>query len=1274
MNKAISKALQGVSSLCSPKTQILVIFVLLLFQSQKANAIIDTIPTGSFIINMSATNPNTINNGLKPYGLIYELVRNHFVPIKWVINQTKGKDSVDFVHNGISYRSGAFIVPASFRNAAVNAQIVIWQGEGVVGTTTVSPFAVNVIKEINTVPDWTLDDENGDIAEDILNDAGINTNDYPGAYNWKLPGSLDCCDDFFVMPHASPEWFDGSTLAHGWLLDWNLTCKGAIWTGCHAAGNLENMVNPNNRSIQTNFLTKKVSGLQGTSGDYANSNSLLLTGDHDDGSLPYIHQYPADPIAQYLGITDGAHTNGSEQIYIPNQSVTGGWNDDVKLIVYDPTHQDVVGALRPDLTNAAGVIAYGRGFGDSTRGYVMYEGGHDVGGNAGEEVAAARAFFNFSLFATSEKVPVLDTNNIPASVIGGETTSSFSASMTASVHTGPYTYQWSSSCGGSFTNATGSFTNAVNAITATATTFTAPAAVAPFNCPITCVITTNCGRQTAISKITVILPPPVPDTIYTIPSCNTCSTPPQCATADDLPSEPGSITYTSCGLSISGMGTQVLDTVNGCIVFTGNGMQGTTDTITSCVVACKNGKCDSTYIVILPPPVPDTIYTRPLCNTCSTPPQCATADDLPSGAGDISYTSCGLSPSGMGSQVLDTVNGCIVFTGNGTQSRTDTLNSCVVACKNGKCDTTYIVILPPPIPDTIFTTPTCNTCSTEPLCATADDLPGGPGVITHSSCGLMPSNKGAQAMDTAGCVIFTGNGTQGSFDTLNSCVIACQDGICDTTYIVILPPHIVPHPDVNITFVNVTVTGDVSLNDENWPIGTTYGSPTAIPGNPDGSMPIINSNGTYSFISPLPGVFQYLVPVCEPGIVVPNCPKSLLTITVLDTTVNTNPPVANIDISATERNVPVTLLTLANDQVGEPGRQLVPSSVFILDSPSNGIISVDTVTGNTTYTPNLNFHGIDTLQYRVCDNNTPPLCATSYQLIEILSENAPNTTVAADDYNVTNVNIPVSGNVRLNDKDPEGDLQYVTSQTTNSSGKGTLVLDSTGAYTFTPDSGYVGPVSFPYTTCDTGEPQACAQAVLYILVNGNTFVALPVQVVGFRGKAFEGENMLFWSTQLEQNSALFEIKHGKKSNEMKLLNSVPTKAPNGNSSGLLHYEYSHKNPTIGTHFYQLIGVDLDGKRNASRIVHLLVKDKSSLAIYPNPVTDKLQLSFSDFEELELSLRLSNLNGVSLYEEQFTSKGAFMTKEISMSEWPSGLYILKLWDENGFELIYKISKL
>lgn len=43
---------------------------------------------GACIIDMSVV-PQTKNNALRPYGLVYDLVTNHNIPVYWIINPNK---------------------------------------------------------------------------------------------------------------------------------------------------------------------------------------------------------------------------------------------------------------------------------------------------------------------------------------------------------------------------------------------------------------------------------------------------------------------------------------------------------------------------------------------------------------------------------------------------------------------------------------------------------------------------------------------------------------------------------------------------------------------------------------------------------------------------------------------------------------------------------------------------------------------------------------------------------------------------------------------------------------------------------------------------------------------------------------------------------------------------------------------------------------------------------------------------------------------------------
>jgi hypothetical protein len=447
-------------------------------------------PQGSFIIN-TGVSPQTVANGLKPYGMVYDLVKNYNVPVYWSINPNKLKDGTDFLYRGNVYKGGPFIISAEYRNATVDARIAYWQSQGVIGLYTDTILTAPVAQLITAVPRWTLDAQSGNIANGYLSNAGI-----PAASaSFADPSMLTACNDIFVMPHADPTWN-----SHQGLINWNNTSKGAIWVSCHAGSVLENMYNTSSPSQQANFLALNSAG--------PGSQSLVPFGSHRDGSLPYNNNsYPADQVMQFLGSIDAATTNGSEQIYLP--SLGGGWRPSTKIGVYDPTQSDI-----PTLSlGKAAVLAYGKAYGDNNRGWVMYEGGHNIDGNSESCVAAQRAFLNFSFMAAIDKGINLTTSGIQ-SVMVSNTVYNFSVAISQAVSSAPYTIQWSSNCTGTFSNPT-----------ASSTTFTPAIVASPTQCIISVKVTDNCGRSRFYSQPVLITSgprPPVaaPDSVYYYPDCN----------------------------------------------------------------------------------------------------------------------------------------------------------------------------------------------------------------------------------------------------------------------------------------------------------------------------------------------------------------------------------------------------------------------------------------------------------------------------------------------------------------------------------------------------------------------------------------------------------------------------------------------------------------------------------------------------------------------------------------------------------------------------------
>ena len=457
-----------------------------------------TIAPGSVVINMGIV-PQTIANGLKPYGLVYNLLDVQKVPVLWSINPAKTKDGIDFSVDGIDFKGGTFVIEAQYASFPnVQTAISNFIALGVVRHITLTSVTIPVYKELVEFPNWVLDTNNGNIAQAYLVSASLPASSYRQA----LPTALNSCDDLFILPHADPTWIN-----HGLpLLNWNAPIAnggnaGWIWSACHAVSVLENLGNPYpGATLRTNFLSNdglwKYNG--GTGVGFNNPVTGALNPQHNNTQTPPFTNpplYPTDPIMQYMGVSDNAHNAGSERIYIP----TNGWRATTKVSVFDSNNILYTSSIFP---NQVAIIAYGFAFGNTSRGKVMYEAGHDHdNGTVAENVAAQRAFLNFSFDAPTGKAPVITGNVVAPTNIDSGSTYAFNVTA-ASASNSPLTYLWSSSCGGSFSN-----TSIVSPI------FTAPilaAGGADVNCLVTLLVTDACNRKSFKSYPITIIAPPAP--------------------------------------------------------------------------------------------------------------------------------------------------------------------------------------------------------------------------------------------------------------------------------------------------------------------------------------------------------------------------------------------------------------------------------------------------------------------------------------------------------------------------------------------------------------------------------------------------------------------------------------------------------------------------------------------------------------------------------------------------------------------------------------------
>jgi VCBS repeat-containing protein len=175
-------------------------------------------------------------------------------------------------------------------------------------------------------------------------------------------------------------------------------------------------------------------------------------------------------------------------------------------------------------------------------------------------------------------------------------------------------------------------------------------------------------------------------------------------------------------------------------------------------------------------------------------------------------------------------------------------------------------------------------------------------------------------------------------------------------------------------------------------------------------------------------------------------------------------PVANNDsYSVNEDNTLNVVLpnsVLANDTDAN-GDTLTAS---VVTNPSDGTLNLN-ADGTFQYTPNANFNGTDSFTYQAYDGQF-----LSNMASVTITVNAQNDTPVAnnDSYSTsedTALNVPAAG-ILSNDSDVDSNTLSAVKVTDPASG--TLVLNTNGQFTYTPNNNFFGVDSFTYTANDGG--------------------------------------------------------------------------------------------------------------------------------------------------------------------------------------------------------------
>jgi hypothetical protein len=222
------------------------------------------------------------------------------------------------------------------------------------------------------------------------------------------------------------------------------------------------------------------------------------------------------------------------------------------------------------------------------------------------------------------------------------------------------------------------------------------------------------------------------------------------------------------------------------------------------------------------------------------------------------------------------------------------------------------------------------------------------------------------------------------------------------------------------------------------------------------------------------------------------------------------------------------------------------------------------------------------------------------------------------------------------------------SETINGGSSGTNPVTIAGEYFLTGHT----PTS-PSQCLDCGRTICVTVSQLEI---DNCMTPLPVGLKSFRIDNSSSASLLLWETESEENSDYFDVQRSEKGTDFESIGKVSAK---GTSDQLQSYHFTDSNPFIGTSYYRLKMVDLNGAARFSAILSAH-HSSESIQVIPNPNTGSFQvIGLNGMSKLELC----DLQGKVLQVKETNEEVIlFETRQ------KTGVYLLRITGSKGIETI------
>lgn len=171
----------------------------------------------------------------------------------------------------------------------------------------------------------------------------------------------------------------------------------------------------------------------------------------------------------------------------------------------------------------------------------------------------------------------------------------------------------------------------------------------------------------------------------------------------------------------------------------------------------------------------------------------------------------------------------------------------------------------------------------------------------------------------------------------------------------------------------------------------------------------------------------------------------------------------------------------------------------------------------------------------------------------------------------------------------------------------------------------------------------------------STDFALPIELMQFTVQKQKQSVVLNWVTASEKDNKLFIVERLTTGN---FFSEIGEMKGAGNTFTEHKYQFIDETPVIGINYYRLRAVDFSGQTTFSNIISVEFFAKKEVIVFPNPVSDILNIKITTETEGKVSFEVINLSGQIFTPSSSSLKAGSNLLSLSVSDLPASTYFIR----------------